>query len=146
VRLTDGSEDYGISESALALLRTLERDHSPGSPLAERLVFHGCGTMLMMGCPIGIDWSVRHESDSVHLDGIVVYPSTNEDRDAIRSDAVVLLPLAEYRSQVLAFAERARDFFRQAPRKLFCDAFDRGEYEQFWREFDSILERQRLIR
>ncbi len=101
--------------------------------------------MLMMGCPIGIDWSVRHESGSVRLDGIVVYLSTNEDRDASRSDAVALLPLAEYRSQVLAFAESARDFFLQAPRKSFCDAFDRGEYEQFWREFDCILERQRLI-
>lgn len=45
-------DEYGISESALALLRTLESDHSPRRPVAERLVFHGCGLMLMTGCPV----------------------------------------------------------------------------------------------
>jgi hypothetical protein len=35
--LADGSEQYGISESALALLRTLEADHGRHGRVAERL-------------------------------------------------------------------------------------------------------------
>jgi hypothetical protein len=56
-----GPEDYDISESALALLRTLDGDHTSDQPVAERLIYHGCGGILMTGCPVGINWTVRHQ-------------------------------------------------------------------------------------
>jgi hypothetical protein len=72
-----GPHEYGISESALALLRTLERDHSPKHPVAERLVFHGSGLILMMGCPIGIDWTVKHKRGRIHISDVVRYDTTD---------------------------------------------------------------------
>jgi lactoylglutathione lyase len=73
---SDGGGDYGISKAALALLRTLHSDHSPEHPVAERLVPHGCGTILMMGCPIGIDWSVSHSAGRVRITDVVRYDGT----------------------------------------------------------------------
>jgi len=139
--LADGSEDLGISETALALLRTLERDHTTSSPVAERLVFHGCGTMLMMGCPIGVNWSVRHDGSAIQLDDVAVYPTTNE-RDVIAlPDVAITLTLAEYRAQVLPFAEAARTFFLAAEPKTFDDDFGHERHVDFWGEFDDILDR-----
>ena len=68
-----GDGEYGISEGALALLRTLESDHSPKRRVAELLVPHGCGLILMMSCPIGIDWSVSHHGGRVRIQDIVRY-------------------------------------------------------------------------
>src|SRR5882762_3244470 len=67
VSITSGNEDYGVSESALSLLRTLHSDHSSEKPVAQRLIFHGCGTILMMGCPIGVDWEVNRSGNRVRL-------------------------------------------------------------------------------
>src|SRR5215210_3116483 len=52
--------DYGISVSALALLRTLGSNHSPQQPVAENLIMCGCGGPTMLSCPVGIDWTVEH--------------------------------------------------------------------------------------
>ncbi|WP_366249168.1 hypothetical protein [Terribacillus aidingensis] len=45
-------EEWGISESALALLRTLNADYISHPECEEGLILHGCGAMLMSGCPI----------------------------------------------------------------------------------------------
>lgn len=68
-RVTSDSTDYGISQSALSLLRTLERDHTPSSPVNDGyLLCHGCGYPTHFGCPnFGTDWVVRHEGDVVFL-------------------------------------------------------------------------------
>jgi hypothetical protein len=90
IRLVIGGEtiasgddgEYGISEAALGLLRTItaNRTRSPLTPpeslpghgraeeaqTFERLIPHGCGTFLMMGCPIGdrLDRRARRRSRS----------------------------------------------------------------------------------
>ena len=74
--------DYGISEGGLALLRTLDQPHTADHPIAEHLIPHGCGTMLMMGCPIGLDWEVRHRGDDVLLSNVIAYPTTAESDEA----------------------------------------------------------------
>ena len=78
--ILDGGPDVevGVSESALALLRTLDQDHTPAAPVAERLILHGCGTILMMGCYIGVDWAVQHDGDQVRLSNVSVDDGTNE--------------------------------------------------------------------
>ena len=49
--VADGTEEVGISESALGLLRTLDSDRASHEE-DDRLIMHGCGAILMMGCPI----------------------------------------------------------------------------------------------
>ena len=138
VEVVGEKESYGISESALAMLRTLAADHTPQAPIADRMIFHGCGSMLMMGCPIGADYSVRHRAGLVIIGDVVRYDTTNE-RMAVRFPGLgVELPAADYRSEVLRFALNARGLFSGAI-KHFADDFDAEQYETFWTEFDRIL-------
>ena len=141
--VSDASEDnYGISTSALALLRTLESNHTCEDPRAHRLVQHGCGAILMMTCPVGIDWSVRHDSGFADLFNAVTYPSVNE-ADAIRHlEAVARLPVSEYRDVVVRLADAVEAFFQSQPPRAFDNSFDQQDYDQFWAEFRSILKRQ----
>jgi hypothetical protein len=134
------AEEYGISESAMALLRTLDSDHSRRRPVAERLVFHGCGLILMMGCPVGIDWSVSHLAGRVLIDDVVRYDSV-EESDALRFPGLATeLSEDEYREQIVAFAVQAKKPF-QGTIKEFEDDLERQQYEKFWKEFDARLGR-----
>lgn len=69
VRVTSDEAEYGISQSALSLLRTLERDHTPQDPVSDYfLLCHGCGYPTHFGCAnFGTDWVVRHDGDTVFL-------------------------------------------------------------------------------
>jgi hypothetical protein len=118
--ISTGNEKYGISESALALLRTLKSNHSTEYPVANRLIFHGCGTMLMMGCPIGINWDVTHTQDEVLLDHVIRYDTTNEEH-GIKIDTQTHLAFAQYRQQVIAFALQAKELFEKSPRSFHFD-------------------------
>ena len=137
-QITSGKEDFGISESALALLRTLQRDHSAAEPVAQMLIFHGCGTMLMMGCPIGVDWNLRHVADRVRVSKVVRFDGTGESDAITFPNLVVDLSETEYRDQVLAFAREAKKPFTEIV-KTFADDFDRQQYADFWREYDALL-------
>jgi hypothetical protein len=135
----DGGE-YGISEAALGLLRTIHSDRS--SPVAEsfpdRLIPHGCGTILMMGCPIGIDWSVTHDGDFVSISDVVRYDST-DDADAVQYRGLeVQIANDDYRAEVVAFARCAKEPF-EGIEKSFFDDEDRIDYVRFWGEYDRLL-------
>ena len=111
IAVSDETMNYGISDSALALLRTVESDHTADQPVADRLFFHGCATIPMMACPIGVNWEVRHHSGLVDLSEFVQYPSVDE-LNAIRFPGLrVTLPLDAYRDQVLTFARQAKSLY-----------------------------------
>ena len=135
VVVTRESPDYGISQSALALLRTLSRDHTPQQPVISSgyLLGHGCGFPLWP-CPnFGTDWSVNHRESGVQIGDI---------RDAgapSHPEISVTLPFDDYRREVVAFARTAREFYFSADAKRFSDDWDREAYEQFWTEFDALL-------
>ena len=134
-------ENYGISESALALLRTLKSNHNEVNPVAERLIFHGCGTLLMMGCPIGINWNVTHVQGRVILNNIIRFDTTNEERSTKFTDLEAKLTEEDYRKQVIAFAVKAKQPFQESPRSYYDD-FDRQQFETFWKEYDALLKRK----
>ena len=133
--ILDGREIYGISESALALLRTLDHDHTPEQALAEKLIFHGCGMVLMMGCPIGVNWTVKHQHEMVQLSNFKRWDSPDEQHPQEFPDLEVTLSFKEYQRQVLAFAEHVRKFFKSETKQFF-DMNDQLAYERFWSEFE----------
>ncbi len=137
----DGEGQYGISEAALGLLRTLESDTPDQSeqPFADRLIPHGCGAILMMGCPIGIDWTVRHVDDLVRIADVVRYDATNEAQAVRYPELEVELPLDEYRDEITAFAQRAKEPF-DGIEKSFYDDMERDDYVNLWAEYDRLLE------
>lgn len=131
----DGSAEYTISTSALALLRTLDCDHSPYAPVADRLILH-CGMLLMLSCPYGIDWTISHRDGRVSLADVV------KDKSQTFPGLAVDLSETEYRRQIVAFAERAKEPFADVE-KAIADEVDRADYEAFWHEYDELLNRGR---
>jgi hypothetical protein len=135
--VTDGELDLGISESALGLLRTLDEDRRSATE-QDRLILHGCGLILMMGCPIGIDWDVQHDGDVISLNNVIVCDGTGAgDERGLHVSAEV--PAHEYREQVVTLADAVKRFFATGPEKVFDDSFDRQQYADFWQEFDARL-------
>ena len=132
--VADGEDNFGISESALGLMRTLKDDRHSALE-EERLIVCGCGLILMMNCPFGIDWDVEHAGDLVRVRNVVVDDGACERDLHVSTD----VPRAEYRQQVVALAKAVKDFFGASPDKVFDDSFDRDQYLAFWQEFDARL-------
>jgi hypothetical protein len=130
---------WTISTSALALLRTLESDHLPNRLVADRLILH-CGMIEMLTCPIGVDWSVRHLGGRMELADVVRYDTTNEAEGVRFPGLVVEVGEKEYRREVVAFAEKAKQPF-VGREKTPSDDYEQQLYEEFWREYDERLNR-----
>ncbi len=137
--VTSDDAEYGMSQSALSLLRTLEQDHSAAEPVSGGyLLCHGCGYPTHFGCSnFGTDWAVRHEGDKV----LITQPRRI---DALAGetefDVQARVPIEHYRHQIVAFAETARDFYlSEGPRQV--EAWEQEFHVHFWAEFDERLER-----
>jgi hypothetical protein len=141
----DGRGEYGISEGALGLLRTLESNHAAEASwdsserVAQRLIPHGCGAMLMFTCPIGIEWSVVHTAaGGVRITDVLRFDTVLEGKVVRFPDLAVELAEEEYQRQVVAFAQKAKEPF-QGIEKSLPDDFARQEYREFWDEYDRRL-------
>lgn len=132
------SGSYGISEAALGLLRTLKYRHTAEHRVAERLIPHGCGTMLMAGCNIGVDWTVRHCGDSVHISDVVRYDS-NAISEAVQfRDIDIRISWLQYARQIVAFAAEAKTLFDGVAKRT-SDEAEGKNCDAFWAEFDHLL-------
>jgi hypothetical protein len=138
----DRASGHTINTTALALLRTLEADHSRRRPVADRLILHCGGTILspeLSGCPIGVDWRVRHLGDRVRLDQVVRYPSVYvKEAERFRGLAVELSE-DEYRQRIARFAHEARQPFLETE-KIPEEGLE-YLYDEFWQEYDERLSR-----
>jgi hypothetical protein len=135
----DGTGEYGISEAALGLLRTTQFDWPPlPEGWTGPLIPHGCGAILMMSCPLGIDWSVTHVEGSVRLADVVRHDGTSAASDVEFPGLVVTTPKDDYRDQIVAFALGAKELFRGVE-KTITDSFDQAQYDTFWQEYDRLL-------
>ena len=134
----DGDDDYTLSTSALALLRTVESDHIPG-PDVDNLILH-CGQLLMLSCPVGIDWQVTHSDGHVRLSDVVRFDDVDVRKAKRFPDLVAELSEAEYREEIAAFARAAKQPF-VGVEKRFHEDVDRQDYEEFWAEYDDRLSR-----
>jgi hypothetical protein len=141
----DGEDGgYGISEGALALLRSLDSDHlataswDSGQRVAQRLIPHGCGAMLMFTCPIGIDWSVSHARGLVRISDVRRCDTVDEAAAICFPALAVELTEDAYRRQVVAFAMKAKVPF-EGVEKTFSSAFGRQAHREAWDEYDRLL-------
>lgn len=95
----------------------------------------------MMGCPIGIDWSLEHLSgERVRIANIRRFDTTNESDAVTFGDLAVETDGTAYRHEVIRFARDAKRFFEMTT-KVPSDDYDRQQYELFWQEFDMLLAR-----
>ncbi|WP_442599754.1 hypothetical protein [Neobacillus sp. D3-1R] len=135
-------EEWGISESALALLRTLFTDHQSDIEFGEGLIVHGCGAILMVNCPISIHWTVKHLKNRVILSNFIKVTTTNSETGSIYyPELKVDISWQEYKDQLVSFALEAKDFFQDITTKRFADEYDKEMYEEFWNEYLLLLKR-----
>lgn len=130
--------DWGISETALALLRSANFDY-PREGEDDTIIFHGCGVILMLGCPIRVVWSTKHKKNTVLLEGFKKFPTTNKKDAIIYSEISFEMDRNEYRFIIYNFANKAKTLF-EGVEKVIIDEFDRKAYENFWSEFNNLLE------
>ena len=129
-------DELSVSAAALYLLRSLTEDHIAGGE-DERMI-PCCGHFMIadkdlqnvtiMGCPNGIDWSVRHEG------GAVVLSLEDGTEESVSEE--------EYRKEVFRFADKIEAYYRSRSAKEFYDEFDRKGYAAFWNEWRRRRERQ----
>jgi hypothetical protein len=134
------SGDVGIHRSALALSRTLLRDHSEHDPVAPRMIFHDCGfaTTLEVSCGIGANWWVRREGDNVRIEAVVRSDGPGGEPTKTFPEASCLVPAADYAHEVIALAEASLDF-ASGSKKRFVDEFDRSEWHGWQNEIRATL-------
>jgi hypothetical protein len=146
------SDDTGAARSALALSRTLLRDHTPEEPVAEQLVLHDCGfATTLMTCGIGANWWVRHDGHAVRIDGVTRFDATYGHAEGDKGfsspdlvemarhalsqphegvsfpEASCVVPIEIYADEVTRLARSVLDFAAAAD-KQFLDDFDRSEW------------------
>jgi hypothetical protein len=134
------SDDTSISKTALALSRTLSRDHLPSAPVAPQLVFHGCGfaTMLEVSCGIGADWSVRHEGGTVRITDVVRFDGPSREPAVPFADAACVVPENLYRREVVRLASAALAFAAQSVKRIE-DPYDLSEWLGWQDELRTTL-------
>ena len=92
----------------------------------------------MLGCGLGVDWSVIHQDNRVVLKDVVRYDGAGSTLATHFPDLTVEIPYLEYESQVLQFALEARQPF-ESQTKDTSDEDVPGEFAAFWKEFDNHL-------
>ncbi len=119
-----------VSAAALYLPRTLSTDHTEGTPVGDQLIpccghgmiaVQGSDDVLIVGCPYGLDWEVRHEGADVVLQ--------------THMGTEVVIPRADWRAAVLMFADTVEAFYVVSDIKQPYDAEDAAGYEAFRAEW-----------
>ena len=141
VQVTSDDDDYGISQSALHLLHTLEQDRHAvrgGDELPmDRgyLLCHGCGYPLGFGCTnFGTDWHVRHDAHAV------VLSNARFSSHTIVPAVTVRVPIEIYRREIVEFAREARRFYWAFGQRSVED-WELAFHQRFWAEFEERLGR-----
>ena len=127
-----------VSAAALYLLRSLTEDHVVDTsghllPCCGNSMFadiETTGTVHILGCCYGMDWSVIHSNEEVEL-------STKCGKRA-------KISLFEYVEIVLQFVDKVEKFYQScSPKCLPDDEFSKAGYNAFWNEWnwrkDSVV-------
>lgn len=106
--ITPEAGDFTVNAAAIYLLRTLDRNHTPESPVGEQL-FPCCGhamhdtggdDVLIIGCPKGVDLSVKHSGSDVKL--------TTATGESFQ------IPFLDWHSAVLKFSGLVKQFYERS--------------------------------
>ncbi|YCA45599.1 hypothetical protein M1E11_10590 [Bacillus sp. JZ8] len=139
-------EEWGISTSALTLLRTLYKEpaftYQEIDPERDEPLITHCGNALSPGCPISIYWGVQHMEGEITLSNFVKFMTTSYKEGVIDyKDLTVKISEKEYREEIVAFALEVKAFFEQSQKKRIEDDDERESYKAFWEEYNTLLEK-----
>lgn len=123
--------DATVSSTALYLLKSLSEEHIIGQ---DNQMLPCCGHFLaaneelnhvvILGCQNGIDWTVKHNGDTVEI----------ELEDGTKDQ----IPFDDYKAEVFRFADIIEAFYKACtPKVLPADSFDKNGYIAFWNEWNN---------
>lgn len=113
--------DWSVSASAIFLLRALDRDHTMDSKVGGH-IFPCCGhgifdvgesEVVICGCPIGLDFEIRHLNGSYEL-------TTADLRKIVVRESEWKETVVNYSGQILAF------YNQSAPKQTFDEEDQKG--------------------
>lgn len=141
-------ELFTISTAALLLLRSLHEDVSISidDHLEWNQMIPHCGYVMVESqqevnfygtCPVGISWSVEHIDRNVRLFDFL--SSFGTDMEVTQHDDLVYIPWVDYASEILRIANEVQAFYQNASPKRFDDQETKQAYEQYWREYESLM-------
>jgi hypothetical protein len=127
------ADDWTVSAAAIHLLRTLEADHTPKKPVAGQLI-PCCGhtmidsehseNVVIVGCPGGIDFQVRHTQEEVIL--------------TFEYSASFAVPDAVWKRSVCGFSDAVEQFYdTSSPKILPPDDEKAAGFRKFMREWEA---------
>ncbi|MCL2675364.1 MAG: hypothetical protein FWE84_02075 [Firmicutes bacterium] len=130
--LDDGTaNDWAVSAGAYRMLESLYKNHIKGR---EEHLLPCCGhfmfiyektdSLIITGCPKGIDWSIVHENGTVKISS-----DTN---------AQAVIPFEDYKAIVFGFADTVKSFYDNCSPKNSQDAFENQAYQRFWENWRKI--------
>lgn len=121
------------SAAALHLMRTIKQDYKIGDFPSQLIPC--CGhflhpdetgnSIMIVGCPNGIDWNVTHH------DGIVKLMTVN--------NTLVNLSICDYKATVLNFVNEIESFYGNPDLKILPDdQFDKDSFHLFWKNWREL--------
>jgi hypothetical protein len=140
----EGDGDWTVSTSALIMLRSAISDYATDESAP---MIHHCGLLMMMGCPISISWTVRHNENEVTVSELRKQPTVNSEDviSYLTGNETVSIKKATYVRQVLRFSNLVGDFLIGSPTRVIDDEYDRTEYSDFLDEFNSLRDKAREV-
>jgi hypothetical protein len=124
--------DWTVSASAIFLLRALGRNHTKESKVGDQ-IFPCCGhgiyevgesEVAICGCPLGIDFEIRHTESSVQI-------STEDGR-------VIEVPREDWRNAVLRYSDQVMEFYDRFAPKTPADEVDRKGFAAMMAEWQRL--------
>jgi hypothetical protein len=127
-------EEFALSAAVIFLLRTVERDHSFGNKLCEKIMPE-CADITFVKefdkqvefitCPFGIDWWVEHSNGNITL--------VFEDGTEIKTT------LKDYIQAIIRFADNIKAFYDKSKAKSFQMDEDRQAFNAFQDEWTDRI-------
>lgn len=127
--------DWSISTSALQLLRSVINDHTIDKD--RPLILH-CGMLLMVGCPIRVDWKVNHINNITKIEQVQKLLTTNEQNLIKYNEANVEVERKEYAQKIIKFSDDVYNFFQHTPARAFDSEYEKRDFQEFWSEFNAL--------
>jgi hypothetical protein len=131
--------DWTISTSVLSLLRSIEPYINEEERYCEKILH--CGQLLMLSCPICIDWDLTYENDIVTLNNVYKQFSINSEDVIYFKGVNVKIEIKTYAREILKLAEEVKQFFDNQPTRILCDKWDSSSWDNFWSEFNELFTR-----
>ena len=135
--LSESDGDWTISTSVLQLLRCIEPNPNTEKDFNPIMC---CGMLLMIGCPIGLYFDLKHQNDKILIRNIIKQYGTSDNEQIIYPNIVAEINKKDFALNILSLAKEVKLFFKNEPKKNIDDDMDKELWTKFWEEFNELYE------